>query len=150
MKCKFLSPILAAAALSVTATAAFSESRPITFSCETINGVPTTVATADGKTGNVFQWYADALPASVNPQQKCQEVTNKLQASTRNSGTIPGIFAGEISGLPVVCFQNTQGKCSEVLFRASSAANLNRITGTSAGRGLLRSGYSLNIWNVLF
>lgn len=150
MNCKFLSPILAAAALSVTATAAFSQSRPVTFSCQNVNGVPTTVATANGQTGNVFHWHADALPASVNPQEKCQEVTNKLQASTRNSGTVPNMLAGEISGLPVVCFQNTQGKCSQVLFTASSAANLNRITGTSGGRGLLRSGYSLNIWNLLF
>lgn len=127
MKTK-LFPLLLTAGVTALASPAIANSAEseakLNFSCQTIDGVATTVAQSSKGDAQipVFHWQPEALAnrTSDSPQELCNDVTQKLQAlsadydlSNLNFIGTTLIAEGEI---PMVCATTGGPKCSKVLF----------------------------------
>ena len=115
----FTSVMVALAASTVFCESSTASSEPLT--CKTRNGVPTTVARSeDGREQPVFHWRSEWL-GSRNPQQLCNEVTQKLNGNA--GGQLYGFATQNLAGKPVVCLEKKAGTCSQVLFATEPTGN---------------------------
>lgn len=168
MKLQYFSPVFAAAAIALGTPPALSDSAPTqgkTIFCQIRNGTPTTIArTADGESLPLFHWRTDALPDSLNPQQLCQDVSEKLQNYYAEGGQISSFRTHEQAGLPAVCAEATVGRCSLVLFTLAPTGNLVESNNVLDGildsklkqgqiplteRGVQSHGYQVSLWDLL-
>jgi len=117
MKMKFWSPVLAGAVIALSAASALgqSPSPSVKVTCETSNGIPTTMLTgSEGRNQAFFHWRASALP-NMDPQQLCEDVSKKLQSYYNQSSKNPLIHVN-VQGIPKVCLDKDSPSCSQVLF----------------------------------
>lgn len=162
-------PIFTTAAIALAASAVFCDrgaasSEP--FTCKTSNGIPTTVApSADGTEQPIFHWRSEWL-GSRNPQQLCNEVTQKLNINA--GGQLYGFATHNLAGKPVVCLEKKAGTCSQVLFATEPTndpdAPLSQINEILHGilddkfkppeissvRGYESARYQVNLWQLVF
>ncbi|OCQ89585.1 hypothetical protein BCD67_13405 [Oscillatoriales cyanobacterium USR001] len=118
-----ISLVLGLGLAASAATPGFSQASPteqISVKCETLNGVPTTVARSSKKSQAVFHWNPKDLPASVNANNLCQDVSKRLEVYIKNSDLNQlsiASFDTEVKlGIPTLCLKTTPGECKEVLF----------------------------------
>ena len=176
MKTKYLSAILVTGAMVFGAAPAISESSEVSelnFFCQEVNGVPTTLAQADGNEVKmpVFHWKQEALaPHSYDtPQQLCDRATAKLEDYSAQGYDLSEVsFIGAAqSGLPSICASSTRnGDCSKVLLTLSStekpdvvakdivdsiiAKDLRQFKQEGFNdRGLQSTSYQVNFWSLL-
>lgn len=116
------SPLLAAVlVLGLTWTASPSPSQaqaPAKFACQSIQGVPTTVArNKRGQWVPIIQWVSQAFAAEGwTPERRCQEVSSRFNQFYA-SGQLKYITSGRMNGLPVVCVTPQEaGGCSGQLY----------------------------------
>ncbi len=124
MNLKRLSPICASVALAMSASLAFAESGTASnrsIFCQSVNGVPTTMASVQGKDRPIFHWRSEALPQSFNPQQLCDSVSNKLANYADQGSQAPSFIGFDQGGLPAVCATANPEDCSVVLFTLAPA-----------------------------
>lgn len=175
MKTKYLSAIVVTGAITIGAVPVFAESSSalkLNFSCQVVDGVPTTLAQASGNkvTMPVFHWKQEALaPHSYDtPQQLCDHATAKLEDYSAQGYDLSEIsFIGAAqSGLPSICASTKNGDCSKVLLTLSStekpdvvakdivdaiiAKNLKQFKQEGFNdRGLQSTSYQVNFWSLL-
>jgi hypothetical protein len=128
MKTKRLSALITVGTITVlSSTVANSHETPeLNFSCETIKGVPTTVAqnAENGTKLPVFHWKDKVLASrsSSSSRQLCTMVSEKLENYSVQGYDLSKLsFIGTAQGeLPVIC-ANTAGvpECSKVLLTLS-------------------------------
>jgi len=122
MKMKLWSPVLAGAVIALSAASALGQSPSpsvVKVTCETRNGIPTTIATAsNGKSQAVFHWQADPwFYDDTSPEQLCEDASNNLQSYYDRGGQESSFNVNEVRGLPAICVEETPGgTCSGVLF----------------------------------
>jgi len=174
MKTKYLSAILVTGAFVLGATpviAESSEAPELNFSCQVVDGVPTTLAQAGSNeiTMPVFHWKQEALaPHSYDtPQQLCDRATAKLEDYSAQGYDLSEIsFIGAAqSGLPSICASTRNGDCSKVLLTLSStekpdvvakdivdaiiAKDLRQFKQEGFNdRGLQSTSYQVNFWSL--
>ncbi len=168
MKFTYLSPILASIAIAVTTapvlTASINDSNQNIF-CQTESGIPTTMAKrADGEEFTIFHWRNEVLPEYLNPQQLCQEVSQKLQTYATEGNQLSSFKTYDLDGIPLICAEEIAGNCSLVLFTlnaSSSQGDSNMILRQildeslkgeeiiSTERGVQFYGYKVNFWTLL-
>ena len=141
MRLRSISPVLAAIALLLGATASFSgtensqlgankqSSKPnsaggITFSCDTSSSTPITIVriSREGRQEEspMLYWIRKYFPSSSRAQQLCQQVSVKLQ-NYYDNGELKNFFlaSGWVEGQPVACIAEKEGsECTKdrVLF----------------------------------
>lgn len=124
MKIKCLSAVLITGAIalgSAPAIAETAEAPELSFSCQVIEGVPTTLAQPVGSeaTMPIFHWKEEALTGYTpdTPQQLCDRATNKLVDYSAQGYDLSQIsFVGtEQSNLPAICASAGNGECSKLL-----------------------------------
>lgn len=128
MKLRSFSPLLATAAVVLSATAAFSESSTNNSKkvfCSAQNGTPTTIAlTKDGTQMPIFHWRSEAVSEVANSQQLCHEVASKLNNYASSGRNLSSFQVHEEGGLPAICAEETVGRCSVVLFTLAPETTL--------------------------
>lgn len=125
MNIKTLSPIIAAAAIAVGATPAMSEANApeANIFCQMQGNTPTTVArTQNGDLMPIFHWKNEALPVSMNGQQLCQDVANKLENHFASGREVVAFSSHDLM-LPTVCAEETLNQCDLVLFTLPPTEN---------------------------
>lgn len=168
MKMKLWSPVLAGAVIIMSAASAIGQSQSpgIKFTCETRNGIPTTMATASqAKSQAVFHWRADPWFHNRSPEQLCQEVSKKLQSYYDGGGQGSSFNVHETAiNRQAICVESSNGNsCSRTLFtlasnydREESEKVLDRIldsklkTASSQERGDHRRINRVSLWALLF
>lgn len=121
MKTKFLALLATGAMLATPATANSPDNTKFNFSCQTKEGVPTTVAQlADNEAQlPVFHWKAEAVAnkSEDTPQELCNVVAEKLENYSAQGYDLSSInFVGtEQGGLPVICANAGGTTCSKIL-----------------------------------
>ena len=130
MKTKRWSALITVVTITVLSpTVANSAETPeLNFTCETIQGVPTTVAqyAENDIKQPVFHWKYEVLASrsSSTPQQLCNMVSEELENYSAQGYDLSKLsFIGTAQGeLPVIC-ANTAGvpECSKVLLTLSPA-----------------------------
>ncbi len=167
MKIKYLSLILASIVLATApASMTASTNNPNkTIYCQSDNATPTTIAKrADGQELTIFHWKNEALPEYFNPQQLCEEVSQKLQDYATEGNQLSSFKTHDLDGIPLICAEENTGYCSLVLFSLNASnnqADSNLLLGEildnnlkeeeiiSIERGVQFYGYKVNFWNLL-
>ena len=117
----FTSVMLALAASAVFCESSTASSEP--FTCKTRNGIPTTVARRpDGTEQSIFNWQSQHF-GSMNPQQLCNDVTQKLNVNAGGQGY--GLATHNLAGTPALCLEKKAGTCTQALFATESVNNPN-------------------------
>ena len=168
MKFKYISLILASIAIALTATpvlTASTNNSNQTIYCQSDGETPTTIAKkADGQDLTIFHWRNEVLPEYLNPQQLCQEVSQKLQTYATEGNQLSSFKTYDLDGIPLICAEEIAGNCSLVLFTlnaSSSQGDSNMILRQildeslkgeeiiSTERGVQFYGYKVNFWTLL-
>jgi hypothetical protein len=176
MKSKYLSVFLAAGTMAIAtpALANSADAPKFSFSCQTVEGVPTTVAqTTDSKNQiAIFNWRQEALAnkTAASPETLCNNVAQKLGDYAADSDLSNISFVGTTTTLgddvPTICANNGGAECGKVLFtldkttdKASTVAgnlvdsilakNLRPEKTTLTTRGVQSIQYSVNFWTLL-
>ena len=174
MKIKYLSPILTSMAIStapalliafITNPALSTNNSNKTIYCQSDNATPTTIAKrANGQELTIFHWKNEALPEYLNPQQLCEEVSQKLHDYAIEGNQLSSFKTHDLDGIPLICAEENTGYCSLVLFSLNASNNqadsnllLGRILDDnlkeeeiiSIERGVQFYGYKVNFWNLL-
>ncbi len=94
------------------------------FSCETINGVPTTVARTSQGTTPIIRWIKEYYPESgEDPITRCVRVSGIFQTYNQQ-GILNYIKTGEMNGQRVICAASEVGSpCSRLLYRLDPDEN---------------------------
>lgn len=111
---------LAIAALSATSalSGAPAQAAATNFSCNTVGGVPTTVAkTDDGRNVPMIRWTSNAFDgAGWTPERRCQEVSQRFE-TFRQQGRLAYVTTGRMNSLPVICTTPSDGgACDGLLY----------------------------------
>jgi len=135
MKTKLFSVLLATgvAALATPAivNSAETDASKLSFDCQTIDGVATTVAqSTTGDTQiSVFHWKPEVFAnrTSDSPKQLCNDVTQKLEALAVDYDLSEIHFIGNTMSpdghIPTVCATFGGFQCSKVLFSLDATRN---------------------------
>lgn len=126
MKTKYLSALLVTGAMALGTTPAIAQSseepEQLNFSCQVVNGVPTTLAqSADSEaTMPIFHWKQEAVRNYTHdtPKQLCDRATAELESYSAQGYNLSKIsFVGtEQLGLPAICANTAGGSnCNKVL-----------------------------------
>ncbi|HHP7231369.1 MAG TPA: COP23 domain-containing protein [Xenococcaceae cyanobacterium] len=121
MNFKYWSPIIATSVIAIGSAPAWGESElasDLSFSCQINQGIPVTIAEAEGNQQAIFHWDSKKLPDSVDPETTCNEVAIKLGEHTEMGYDMTDLrFIGSQQGdLPAICAtHNTMRECSLVL-----------------------------------
>lgn len=91
-------------------------SSKVTFTCETVSGVPTTVATTAQGERQLIRWVSDAFSqAGYTPQRRCKEVTERMNIYFKQGGQY--ITHGVMNNQKVICITNRVGEgCTGLLY----------------------------------
>lgn len=126
MKTKYLSALLSLGAMAIASPsmANTSDSPQLSFSCQTIKGVPATVAqSAESESQiTIFQWKQEALAnrTSDSPEELCHDVAQKLEDYAVNYDLSNVNFIGTTTTLgdemPTICANVGGAECGKVLF----------------------------------
>lgn len=168
MNTKYLSPILASIAIAFTITPAVTASTNNSnkdIYCRSDSETPMTIAKkADGQELTIFHWKEGALPESLNPQQLCEEVSQKLQDYATEGNHLSSFKTYDLDNIPLICAEANPGYCSLVLFSldaSNTQADSNLLLGEilddslkqeeiiSVQRGVQFYGYKVNLWSLL-
>lgn len=136
-----------------------------TIYCQSNDGTPTTRAKrVDGEDLTIFHWRNEALPEYLNPQQLCEEVSQKLQDYATEGNQLSSFKTHNLDGIPLICAEENIGSCSLVLFSLNASnnqADSNILLGqildenlqaeeiVSIERGVQFYGYKVNFWSLL-
>ena len=176
MKTKYLSALLSIGAMAIASPsmAGTSDSPQLSFSCQTINGVPATVAQS-AESGNqitIFHWKQEALAnrTSDSPKQLCHDVAQKLEDYAVDYDLSNINFIGTTTTLgddvPTICANVGGAECGKVLFtldkttdKASTVAgnvvdsilaqDLQPQKTTLTTRGVQSISYQVDVWSLL-
>lgn len=87
--------------------------------CETISGVPTTVAVnPEGERQSIFEWRQENLRSDMNAQTLCNDVSNRLNhylnsRELKQTSISPSFGVQMPRGIPTVCYYaTTSGYCN--------------------------------------
>lgn len=178
MKTKYLSVFLAAGTMAIAtpAMANSADAPKFSFSCQTVEGVPTTMAqtTESNNQIAIFTWHQEALAnkTATSPETLCNDVAQKLgdYAVDSNSDLSSLSFIGTTTTLgddvPTICANSGGAECGKVLFtlnkttdKASTVAgnlvdsilakNLHPEKTTLTTRGVQSIEYTVNFWTLL-
>jgi len=124
-------PALTGLALAFSTTATFnqpSNAEDTTFLCETIKGVPTTIASTSRGYVPMIRWVSsNYFPPPWTPQRRCVEVSQRFQRNYEN-GTLEIIKTGTLNGETVVCAASSaDDDCTDstLLFTLKRESNAN-------------------------
>lgn len=175
MNTKYLSALLVTGAITLGTSPAMADSSDapqLNFSCQLIEGVPTTVAQPIGTEDSqaIFHWKNEALSlkSSSTPKQMCDSVAAKLEDYSAQGYDLSKMsFVGtEQATLPAIC-ANAAGTpgCSKVLLTLDSADNPARVADDLVStildpnlqqkkvvrndRGIQSTSYQVNFWQLL-
>ena len=143
MRFKSISPVLAASALLLGATASFGEtensrldankqsgkpnaialpteeSTPATgttFVCDTSTDLPITIVRQEGSQEDrpILHWKPEYFPSPSKAEELCQQFATKLQNYYEN-GELKNfvLTAGQVDSQSVVCIEDTDGSCAQ-------------------------------------
>ena len=127
MKTKFL-PVLLATGVAVAtpsiANSADADTAKLSFSCQTIDGVATTVAQSAAGDAQIpiFHWQPEVLAnrTSDTPKELCNDVAQKLEDLSTDYQLSNISFLGTTiiadGDIPTICANTGGSKCSKVLF----------------------------------
>ena len=173
MRTKYLSAFLATGLMALTtpAMAISSEEPQLNFSCQLIEGVPTTVAQFEITEAQlpIFYWKQEVLASrSVDsPEQLCNIVSEKLSNYSADGYDLSKInFVGtEQNGMPVICANLGGTGCSKILLTLSKtqepatvasnvvdsilAQNLQPKKTQYKTRGVQSISYQVDFWSLL-
>lgn len=178
MKTKFLTILLATgvAALGTPAIASSAEAdtSQLSFSCQMIDGVATTVANSAAGDAQIpiFHWKAEVLAnrTSDSPKELCNDVAQKLEAISVDYDFSNINFIGTTiipdGDIPTICANTGGPQCSKVLFslnktddKASVVAgnvvdaildkNLQPQKTVLTTRGVQSISYQVDFWSLL-
>jgi hypothetical protein len=176
MKTKYLSALLAIGAMAIASPsmANTSDSPQLSFSCQTIKGVPATVAKSAESENQItiFQWKQEALAnrTSDSPEELCHDVAQKLEDYAVDYDLSNVNFIGTTTTLgddvPTICANVGGAECGKVLFtldkttdKASTVAgnvvdsilaqNLQPEKTTLTTRGVQSISYEVNFLSLL-
>ena len=136
MRTKYLSAVLIGGAMALGATPAIAESSgapELSFSCQVVNGVPTTLAQPVGseQTMPIFHWKQDAVAGHTRdtPQQLCDRATDKLADYSAQGYDLSKInFVGTVqSSLPTICASSGNGECSKLLLTLAPSTDADKV-----------------------
>jgi Circadian oscillating protein COP23 len=126
MKTKYLSVLLSIGAMAIASPsmANTSDSPQLSFSCQTIKGVPATVAQSAQSESQItiFQWKQEALAnrTSDSPEELCHDVAQKLEDYAVDYDLSNVNFIGTTTTLgddvPTICANVGGAECGKVLF----------------------------------
>lgn len=132
---------------SITPTAISQSSCPPQRNYCCVNdrdGVPITrVVTARGVITMIRWVRTEDLPADLTPQQRCQQVSERLQAY-RDRGQLKYITGAIVKGQPAICVAKQEGgDCIDVLFNLKPGSDPKRALGKLLNKQGLREGNPL-------
>jgi hypothetical protein len=110
MKLKSLAGMLAGLALSLGATATFSEpsqANSNTYYCAQLNGIWNTFVNTPRGRITLINWVKN-YSEDWTPQKRCLEVSQRFQKFLEN-GTLKYIRTGTVNRQPVICIANERG-----------------------------------------
>lgn len=147
MKLHFLTRMLTALAIALSATATISQpgtaQSRTTFFCASSNGVPTTFARTPRGNIPMISWRT--ATQGWTPQRRCQEVTSRFQRHQDN-GTLRFLKADYRNGAGVICATASASEscnASNVLFTVTQGDPNSTLQKLLDGRGLA-SGITVN------
>ena len=173
MKINYLSSVslLATTAIVLAATPAYSEgnlSSETTFFCQTNNNTPTTLAkTNTGQVLPIFHWHEEALPAKLNLQEICNDVSEKLENYLVTEGDLSAISfkSAKLDNIPAICLAGEQNDCNLLLLTLAPAEKpiktANKVLASildsklqenkviSNERGVQSTAYQISFWELL-
>ncbi|MFA9202270.1 MAG: COP23 domain-containing protein, partial [Candidatus Nanopelagicaceae bacterium] len=111
-------------AIASPSMASTSDSPKLSFSCQTIKGVPATVAKSAESENQItiFQWKQEALAnrTSDSPEELCHDVAQKLEDYAVDYDLSNVNFIGTTTTLgddvPTICANVGRAECGKVLF----------------------------------
>ena len=168
MKINYLRAIVASIVIAFASTPVLNASpndSNQTFHCQTEGESLTTVAKkADGEDLTIFHWQSEALPENLNPQNLCEDVSQKLQSYATEGNQLSSFRTHDLNGIPLICAEENIGDCSLVLF-ALNPSNTQRESNfileqilddslkgeiiRTVERGVQFYGYKVNFWSLL-
>ena len=120
MKMKLWSPVIAGAVITLSAASAFSQSpsRSIKVTCDTRNGIPTSIATtSEGRSQAVFHWQAESWFHDMRPEDLCEDASKNLQNYYDRGCRRSSFNVRDVVGLPAIFVEASPGdSCSGMLF----------------------------------
>ncbi|WP_293157547.1 MULTISPECIES: COP23 domain-containing protein [unclassified Microcoleus] len=98
-----------------------------TFFCGTSNGEPATLVRGRNRNFPLIRWTDNSFPQPWNPQQRCEEISQRLQRFYDNK-VLYYISAKTWRGQPVLCITDDRGKCRDdgLLVTLKSGTNLQK------------------------
>jgi len=173
MNSKIISVLLAAGTLAIatSASANSADSPEFSFSCQMVDGVPTTMAQSVTNETQVpvFHWRAEALAnrTSNSPEELCNDVSQELADFSQDYdfSTVSFVGTGQ-GGLPTICANAGSTECGETLFTLNKtteepsvvagnlvdailAQNLQPERSKLVTRGVQSISYQVNFWSLL-
>lgn len=177
MKTKFF-PILLATGVAVAAptlaNATETDSSQLSFTCQTIDGVATTVAQSSEGDAQIpiFYWKPEVLAnrTADSPKELCNDVAQKLEAISVDYDLSNINFIGTTiipdGDIPTICANTGGPQCSKVLFSLNKtdekasvvagnvvdailAENLQPQKTVLTTRGVQSISYQVDFWSLL-
>lgn len=121
MNNKYLIPLLTSSAIALSISPVWGQSdttSDITFVCEDDRDVPITVAkNSKENTQTIFHWKSDVLPDSMNIQELCARVSERLNKYAAEGYDLSklGFRATDETGFPAICVTEEYSGCNEIL-----------------------------------
>lgn len=82
------------------------------FFCGTSNGQPVTLVRSSKRDVPLIRWTDNSFPLPWNPQQRCEEISQRLQRFYDNK-VLDYVAAKMWRGQPVLCITDGRGKCRD-------------------------------------
>lgn len=114
--------------LSVSACSSNSTSEKVTFSCDTNNGVPATVAKTSYRITPLIRWVSDfGGEVGYTPQKRCEEISNRFQ-QYYNQGVLNFVTTGRQNNQNIICVSSEKGgACQGLLFTLKPSDNPSQV-----------------------
>lgn len=85
------------------------------FFCESRREIPVTVARTERGNKVIIRWVSTRLSGNLTPQERCEQVSSKLQAAQDNQ-RLDYLVADKVNGQQVICISDKRlGNCIDIL-----------------------------------
>jgi Circadian oscillating protein COP23 len=95
------------------------------FSCNIIDGIPTTVAGTSSKRRGIIQWHGTSGSNAKSPKERCITASKKFQEAS-DANLLKYLTTGQLNGKPAICAVRLPGtSCDFELFTVDSSVDRN-------------------------
>lgn len=93
------------------------------FFCEFRRGIPVTVARTERGNKVIIRWVSTRLSGNLTPQERCEQVSSKLQAAQDNQ-RLNNLISDKVNGQQVICVSDkSSDRCVDILITLKPGSN---------------------------